>query len=268
VPHPVNGAGPVQGNGMTTLECVLPQTLVDAHVNLLNTFPVQWLPCSTDTCGVKTLGESVIAFDRLWKQLSYPMRAWFNALFWNEPRRLHQFVVGPASLKHHHNGKHGLFIHSVDCAIKALRLAQDDDLVNKDVLLMAALLHDLGKAEEYERDATGKGWKLSERGVLIGHRMSTHEWMSAAYASLPPEQAPVQQQVMAVYHAINACHAPDWVGLRSPRTPEAFYLSSVDGLSGHCDLIRTTSQPGQREGRYHHAFRGSVYLTPACMGVN
>lgn len=200
-------------------------------VNLLHTSPAHWRLDAIQPWG-KT-------FTALWQSLSAAMRAWFNAVFWQYPSRWHRFLVVPGSLKHHHNRRHGLFMHSIDCALRIQWAAVHDARVDQDVLLMAALLHDVGKAEEYDWDRHGRCWRLSTRGQLIGHRLSTLEWLAAARTTLSTHEAPSEAQAMAVYHAINACHAPDWVGLRAPRTAEAFYLASVDALSGHCDRLRT-----------------------------
>ena len=229
---------------------------VDPQVNLIDTAPAYWLPPVTGP------GSCVVqSFRQLWGQLSPPMRAWFNALFWHQPGRWERFLKGPASIGFHHARKHGLFTHSVDCAMRSLRAAQGDELVNVDVLLMASLLHDLGKADEYVLSKYFNACKLSERGALIGHRLSTLEWMAAALGTVQVQDAPDEAKVMAVYHAINACHAQDWVGLRPPRTPEAFYLASADALSGNCDLIKALAKPGCRQGRSHKAFRGAAWVT-------
>lgn len=229
---------------------------VDPTVNLLDTVPLSWLPDTGHGDGAKW----VECFHALWSELSRPMRGWFNALFWHHPMRLHSFLAAPGSMTHHHARKHGLFIHSVDCAWRALCAAQGDECVNVEVLVLSALLHDVGKAGEYRWNDQAKQWYLSDRGALMGHRLTGLEWMAAARGSLSSGDIPDEHTAMAVYHAINACNAPDWVSLRSPRTPEAFYLASVDALSGHCDLIETHAIPNRNRGRYHPAFRGGVFV--------
>ena len=245
-------------NGAVVVRGMSIVAAVDPDVNLIDTVPASWLPPAS---GSGNYVEQ--SFRQLWEQLSRPMRAWFNALFWHQPGRWERFLMGPASIGYHHARKHGLFIHSVDCALRALRAAQDDALVDVDVLLMASLLHDLGKADEYVLSKRFNACKLSERGALMGHRLSTLEWMAAAREVVQAQDAPDEARVMAVYHAINACNAQDWVGLRPPRTPEAFYLASADALSGHCDLIKMLVKPGSRQGRPHPAFRGGVWMTGA-----
>lgn len=235
---------------------------VDPDVFLLDTVPNSWLPEAKANPGHGAAEPSPVEDLRgMWGCMSLSMRAWLNAVFWFHPMRLYWFLNAPASMNHHHARKHGLLIHSVDCAQRAITAAWHDDLVNTDVLLMAALLHDLGKAGEYSWNEAKKCWSLSDRGALMGHRLTTLEWMAAARGLLSDNDSPTEMEALAVYHAINASNAPEWVGLRSPRTPEAFYLASVDGLSGQCDLIRSHAIPNAVRGRYHAQFRGGAYVT-------
>jgi len=251
------------GDGVFEVSSVTHLWEVDPDINLLDTVPQSWLPglSSDSRMGRADVGVKwVERFRVLWTHLSRPMRAWFNALFWHHPLRLHAFLSAPGSMKHHHARQHGLFVHSVDCAWRALRQAEGDEWVNVDVLLLSALLHDVGKAGEYEWNDHSKQWYLSDRGALMGHRMTGMEWMAAARGSLAVCDTPDEYTAMAVYHAINASNAPDWVGLRAPRTPEAFYLASVDALSGHCDLVDSHAVTHRIRGQYHPAFRGGAYV--------
>lgn len=256
----LNGFSKPTGRGVddkTEVVSVVQLDQVDPDINLLETVPNSWLPVVNEGDGI----DWVEWFQAFWVNLSRPMRAWFNAVFWHHPRRLHGFMTAPASVKHHHARPHGLFVHSVDCTWRALQCSQADGLVDTDVLVMATLLHDVGKASEYERNHRTQNWRLTDRGALIGHRLTALEWMAAARGVVSREHAPNEQSVLAVYHAINASPAPDWVGLRCPRTLEAFYLASVDSLSGHCDLIRTHALLGRSQGRYHAAFRGGAFVS-------
>lgn len=58
-----------------------------------------------------------------------------------------RFLTEPASLHHHHSGPHGLFIHSVDVA---MRLFEDVHIESSDkpLAVMLGLAHDLGKLWE------------------------------------------------------------------------------------------------------------------------
>jgi hypothetical protein len=222
---------------------------VEPDVDLFETVPASWL---SDVSLLQMASH-------LWSRLSRPWRAWFNALFWNEAERFKGYLQAPASMAHHHCRMHGLFEHSLDCAQRARLLAQGDETVHLDLLTMAALTHDVGKAQEYEWSSFKQSWFLSNRGVLLGHKLSGMEWLVQARAILRECDQLQEAAAMALYHAIMACHAPDWVGLRGPRSPEAFYLSSVDSLSGHCELVQRLANPAGGFGKFHFSIRGGPY---------
>ena len=101
---------------------------------------------------------------------------------------------------------------------------------------------------------------MSPRGELVGHRLTGMEWLAVARASLAGDMQIQEETALGVHHAIHACHAPAWVGLRSPKTLEALYFGSVDGLSGKRDLIAALAVEGESKSGYQKAFGGSIYL--------
>ena len=169
---------------------IVPASQVLAKVSLLPTIPTQW---GANAAHLKRV-------DQLWAQWPEMLRAWFNALFWHEPDRLKGFLTAPASLCHHHARPGGLLEHSLDCVQRVLAQAQGDAVVNRHVLTFVALLHDVGKALEYVTTPDRHPGKLSVRGQLIGHKLSSLEWMATARLQCGihiPEALAI-----SVYHAI------------------------------------------------------------------
>ena len=95
------------------------------------------------------------------------------------------FYDAPGAMKYHHNYRHGLWQHTVEVAEYAVSMLEcnteeytDYDM---DVLLVAALLHDVAKVDEYSIDIT--------TGVImygdfsIGHVIKSVMWMVDANAS-------------------------------------------------------------------------------------
>ena len=79
------------------------------------------------------------------------------------------------------------------------------------MLVLAGLLHDTGKADEYRW--VHRRFELSDRGHLIGHRHTLLEWLAAAraqYRVMVPEA-----HYLALIHVLTAAKgAPAWLGLR------------------------------------------------------
>jgi putative nucleotidyltransferase with HDIG domain len=82
--------------------------------------------------------------------LKTPMREFLIDLFSNS-EITESFVSCPASHKHHHAKPGGLLIHSVDCALMVKQLAMMRmEPKEAEVTIVAALLHDIGKARTHE----------------------------------------------------------------------------------------------------------------------
>ena len=219
-----------------------------ASATLFDTVPHEWV---RDRALVERARSLVDTLPR-------HMALLFNAMFW-DGRRFMRFVVGPSSLNGHHNGRNGNLLHTVEVTEMALKLAEGRNGVCLDVLLMAALLHDAGKADEYKFNYRRGTFEISDRGALIGHKLTVLEWIAAAMAKnrvLMPES-----NYMGLIHALTSVKgAPEWIGIRESRSLEAMLLSMADRLSGNQDLIEQLAPANEGFGRYHRHLRGRPYL--------
>ncbi|KIN92018.1 HD domain-containing protein [Thauera sp. SWB20] len=221
----------------------------EASLDLFQTIPTVWVK-------ERTLVRRASA---LWQRLPVHFQHLFNAIFWDS-RRLHRYLVGASSLKGHHSCVHGNLWHTLEVAEQALRMAQGQPLACPEVLLMAALLHDAGKADEYRLGYSGL--ELTTRGKLVGHRNTIIEWIAAAIAhariALP------ESHYLGLIHALTSARgAPDWLGLREPCTLDAVLLSAADRLSGQIELMARHSPAEAGFGRFHPHLRGRPYVVGA-----
>ena len=197
---------------ISRLSCV--QQVMD--VSLMPLVPDSWL---ADTQLLQRL-------NRHWRALSAPYRRWFNTLFWHHPGRLARFLTCPGSINHHHNFRHGTLVHTLECVEIAMRMAANDDKVDKNMIRFACLVHDVGKSDEYVPH--GKSWRLSQRGRLLGHKFTAVQWLSETW-----QVAGVSQDMFArVVHVLTATRGCKWNDTREPQLREAAYLSHADRLSG------------------------------------
>jgi len=184
----------------------------------------------------------------LWASLPRPHRQLFNAIFW-DGERFRRLCTGPSSIEGHHADHAGNLRHTVEVAEQVRALSVDRGYVDRDLLTLAAMLHDAGKAEEYRLQVDGS-WGMSDRGRLIGHRISIIEWVAASLARWRIRLPEGHEQ--ALLHILGSvAHAPAWMGLREPQMPEADLLSLADRLSGTDDLMQRLLPHSRGWGAYH-----------------
>lgn len=219
----------------------------EASINLFSLVPSSWVPDR------ELVGQGKALVELLPRSFMHL----FNAIFWDD-HRFHRFLVGPSSMSGHHNGPNGNMRHSIEVAETALRLVDIHRRVCMPVLILGALLHDAGKADEY-RYAGGNRFDMSSRGALLGHKLTVVEWIAAARARhrvvLP------EAHYLSLLHALTAVKgAPDWVGMRQPQSMEASILSMADRLSGQHDLFERHAPAVEGFGRYHKHLRGRPFV--------
>jgi 3'-5' exoribonuclease len=111
---------------------------------------------------------------RLWEHLdarrhaikSPALRAVADLVFGDDAFRV-QFERAPGSTQGHHAQIGGLLQHTVEVVSIALQTAKITRRANADLVVVGAMLHDIGKVESYEVGATG--FSYTPCGLLIGH---------------------------------------------------------------------------------------------------
>jgi 3'-5' exoribonuclease len=185
----------------------------------------------------------------LWQRLSEPCQELLAAIFW-DGERFARFCAAPSSCIGHHREWGGNFRHAVETAEAALALLPQFPNAEPSLVITVALLHDAGKAEEYEFE-DGFGNRLSDWGRLVSHRPTVTFWIGEVHRSLRHRLPDAMLQ--SLLHAINATKGPKELGCRNPVTPEAILLGLADGASGIGDLIRKQST-GRGWGKPHRHF--------------
>jgi 3'-5' exoribonuclease len=154
--------------------------------------------------------------DFLTAEIAYaPLQATVDAVFGDTGiRRL--FHLLPATPDGHHGYAGGLLEHTVGVATLARESAQLHPRLRADLLLAAALLHDVGRTAELR---VGPGFRPTDEGRLLGHVHLGLRIVEERNAGLKPE-------VLAeLLHAI-ACHHD----ARAARTAEAAVLYHANQL--------------------------------------
>jgi 3'-5' exoribonuclease len=93
-------------------------------------------------------------------------------------------------------------------------------------------------------------WKLTDRGKLLGNKVTVIEWIAQARAKFNLLM-PTEHYMALLHYLTCSAGAPEWLGIRKPAMLEAILLSGVDRLSGTENLMRRCSSNQDGWGSYH-----------------
>ena len=140
------------------------------------------------------------------------------------------FARTPAGVKHHHAYAGGLLDHVVNLLRLADRVAPLYPALDRDLLLVGVLVHDIGKVRELE---SLQGFSYTDEGQLLGHVLLGLEMIDAKIRSIEsrtgkpfdPEAAVRVKHMIASHHGQYEFGAP-----KLPMTLEAIALHHLDHL--------------------------------------
>jgi 3'-5' exoribonuclease len=130
----------------------------------------------------------------------------------------------PCTRSGHHAYLGGLLEHTVAVATLAFETCTLHRKLNSDLLIAAAILHDVGKVQEFE---LGAEIALSEAGAMVGHVALGQQMVAERARRL--EGFP-DAKLHAISHCILAHHGPDALPARQFRSPEALALYRLNAL--------------------------------------
>lgn len=136
------------------------------------------------------------------------------------------FRLAPAAKHNHHAYLGGLLEHTLSVTGVCARLADHyGDTIDRDLLLAAALLHDVGKTREIGARA---GFPYTDEGKLLGHILLGIQMVHDAAASVP-HLAPAR--LLLLEHLIAAHQGRyEWQSPREPSILEGLLLHYADDL--------------------------------------
>jgi 3'-5' exoribonuclease len=138
------------------------------------------------------------------------------------------FRRAPCTRAGHHAYLGGLLEHTVSVGTLVSELCQLHPRLDSDLLMAAALLHDVGKAREF---TYGARFELSDEGRMLGHLAIGTQLIAAAAADLPAERR------LPLLNCVLSHHGPDagpgrsaGSGGRGFDSPEALALYRLNAL--------------------------------------
>lgn len=130
----------------------------------------------------------------------------------------------PCTSGGHHAYLGGLIEHTVAVATLALETCALHPRLDSDLLVTAAILHDIGKIREFD---LGAEIALSSEGALLGHLALGQQMISergAALGSFPPDK------LLSLLHCVLGHHGPEGLPAKRFRSPEAVALYRLNAL--------------------------------------
>jgi 3'-5' exoribonuclease len=127
----------------------------------------------------------------------------------------------PCTRGGHHAYLGGLLEHTVAVATLALEACTLHPRLNSDLLICAALVHDLGKTREF---VLGADIALSDEGRLLGHVPLGQAIVDAHSGAMS------EARRLALAHCILCHHGPDAAPARRFGSPEALALHRLNAL--------------------------------------
>ena len=165
------------------------------------------------------------------------------AIFLDEEPCASRFRECPAAKSIHHAYIGGLLEHTLSVTRCCAVLAQIYPRVDKDLLLTAAALHDVGKIDEYEWSGS---IRYSDTGHMIGHLVGGAMMVKEAAQRIDGFD-PILS--LALQHAILAHHGTHEFGSpKRPKSLEAVLLHMADDLDAQVAIIEKAIDESDASG--------------------
>lgn len=156
---------------------------------------------------------------------------------------MERFQKAPAAKSMHHAYLGGLLEHTVAVMDIVYRITEAYPELDRDILLTGALLHDVGKIDEFDYELY---IDYSNAGRLLGHMVLGVQILEDKIRLLP---AFPQEEALILKHLILSHHGEAEFGaVKLPVTREAFVLHFADDLDAKMNsLSRILSEEGGAE---------------------
>jgi len=189
------------------------------------------------------------------------------ALFFTDSDFFNKFSLAPAARTVHHNYLSGLLEHTLE-VIEVCRTLNRlyPGRMEEDLLLTGAILHDIGKIEEYNLDSIS--FEFTDRGKLVGHISIGVEMLNENITRLPGFSSNLK---LELEHMILSHHGMrEWGSPEIPKTIHAFALFHADLLSARMGQLNSVIDKHPTESgswtEWDRFLERSIYIGPGSDG--
>ena len=154
-------------------------------------------------------------------------------MFFDDAAFAKAFKFHSAAKSVHHGFVGGLLEHTVSVTRNCNYFAQNYPFLNRDLLLTAAMFHDIGKLKEL---STFPANDYTDAGQLLGHIMICAEWIGEKIREIDGFPEVLANELK---HCILAHHGElEYGSPKKPALVEALALSFADNLDAKMETVR------------------------------
>jgi len=162
----------------------------------------------------------------------------------------------PGAKTIHHPYLGGLLEHTLSLLRLILKVVENYQGIDVDLLLIGGFLHDIGKVYEFSFD---RSVEYTDGGQLLGHLVMEVELVTKkieAIPEFPNELALLVKHMLVSHHGAYEFGSP-----KLPQTLEAIILHSLDDLDGKIQAIQNlpAKETGSKWTAFHRAYGRSFY---------
>lgn len=155
-----------------------------------------------------------------------------------------RFKTSSAAISMHHNMKSGLIYHTYRMVKAADAICTVYTDLDRELLLCATALHDIGKVWEYNTNLYGDA-EFTTAGILFGHL-----YLGASLVKKFSKDGSYNtEKVQLLTHMILSHHGTmEFGAVKPPAFAEAFalhYIDNLDAKIGTCENYYSTLKPGE-----------------------
>ena len=199
-------------------------------------------------------------FKRLVKRMDSITTDYLKALidaFFKDKEFVNKFKTAPAAKKMHHAYIGGLLEHTLSMTSLADKIAGHYSGIDRDLLIAGAILHDIGKVDEFEYqskiDYSDKGRLLNH--IVIGLKMVDEKLSEIKH--FPEDQMLLLKHLIVSHHGTREFGSPE-----PPKTIEAVLLNYIDEIDSKVNAIRdfiASEDPDETWASYHRLLERHFY---------